>query len=472
MALLVLLNGALAAYATPISDWLDPTEYIQLSRSFLGQATDVNLAHRSPLFSLVLAGFMLLLKPPLLYKAAVIFQYALLVFTSWMVYGLFQRVFSARWPAMFTALLFNLSFATIFYANLIQTEIITVFLVVWSVVILMKMEDQGKFIQFFALGAVVGLIALARFSAVPLVVTYFVLLLIILFRKKAPAKKWALSTGMFLAPYLFVINAWCLYNQVHHGFYGLFPHSGQGVSRNITVASVRPEYKVSAANQPILEIFLKAKETYLEESKSIIKGFLVKLDKNHVLALMYGGYNIYLEALPGLRQHFGLPAAAGEYELSTKLAGFYEEVSSQNQAFVLQFRFISFLNGLRVAENGSLPSEYGQINLNFLPNFLFKIYRFAFMGISLFVFFAFFYFIAKGIRNRWSFEFTLLAMFLLVFSFWGINFAFVTAADASRFKFPAEPFILGLFVYYAALIGKGLAGRYGARLQQRQTEVK
>ena len=473
MLLLAILNGALAAYATPITDRFDPTEYILLSQSFLGKATDVNLAHRSPLFSMMLAGLMLLLKPPLLYKVTVIIHYILIACTSWMVYRLFQRVFSAKWLAMLSALLFNVSFATITFANLIQTEILTVFLVVMSLVILVKLDEYDKYAQCFALGTVAGLISLARFSAVPLVFTFFVLLLIVLYRQKAPARRWAFSIGTFFVPYLLLINAWCLHHKYHDGFYGLFPRSsGQTVSRNITVASIRPEYKVSEENKPVLAIFLKARENYLKESPVSIKGSGSVLDKLGISADFYGGYNIYLGAGPDLRRHFGLSASSGEYEISQKLAGFYQEISRQNQGFVLKFRFISLLYSFRVSESGSLSAEFGKTNLNILPDFLFKIYGLAFTGISLFVFFAFFYFTISGIKNGWNFDFTLLSMFFIVFSFWGINFAFVTAVDANRFKFPAEPFIFGLFVYYATQVGQWLTQRFRSRPYRHPSTVQ
>lgn len=470
--MLAVLNGALAAYATPITDRFDPTEYILLSQSFLGQATDVNMAHRSPLFSIILAGLMLLLKPPLVFKAMVVVHYILVAFTSWMVYRLFQRVFTAKWPAMLSALMFNLSFATITFANLIQTEILTVFLVALSLVILIKIGDYGKRAHFYALGAVVGLISVARFSAVPLIITYLVLLLVVLFRQKAPAKEWVFSIGAFFIPYLLLINAWCLYNKDHYSFYGLFPRSdGQTVSRNITVSSIRPDFKVSEEYKPVLAIFLKARDNYLKEYP-MHQGGGSKPDRFGFDVDFYGGYNIYLGAGPDLRQHFGLPASSGEHELTQKLTGFYRDISAQNQAFVLKFRFLSFFYGLRASETGSMPAEFGRTNLNILPDFAFKIYRLSFAGISLVVFFAFFYFAATGIKNGWAFDFTLLVMFFIVFTFWGINFAFVTAVDANRFKFPAEPFIFGLFVYYAVQIGHGLIPGLRSRLNRLKIPVQ
>ena len=177
-----------------------------------------------------------------------------------------------------------------------------------------------------------------------------------------------------------------------------------------------------------------------------------EFDKFNIITDLYSGYGIYSEARPELSRHFNLPESSGEYELSLKLGDFYQEIAKQNNTFILKFRFISFLSSFRASSNGALPSKYGKINLNILPAFVMMLYGIAFLCISVFVFFAFFFFIWKGIKISWHFDFTLLAMFLLIFSFWGINFVFAAAGDANRFKFPVEPLILGLFVYYMVQI--------------------
>jgi hypothetical protein len=67
---------------------------------------------------------------------------------------------------------------------------------------------------------------------------------------------------------------------------------------------------------------------------------------------------------------------------------------------------------------------------------------------SLVVFVSFLFFIFNSIKAKFNPDITLLTLFFVVYSFWGINFMFFTVGDANRFKFPAEPLIIGLFVYY------------------------
>ena len=312
----------------------------------------------------------------------------------------------------------------------------------------MKVYDQGQIIQFAALGSVVGLFSLARFNAVPLIVTFIILLPFVLKHQKAQAGRWVFSVGAFLIPYLLVINAWCLYNYYNNGFYGLFPRTGLEVPRNVTVASIRPENTVSGANKPVLDIFVSARAEYLSSALPQIKGSFKEYDRFGILSGLYDGYAIYGLAAPKLRKFYNLPEQSGEYELSANLAGFYREIPAQNKAYISKFRFFSLLSSFRASSGGALPEKYGKINLNILPPFAFKVYKVGFLFISFSVFIAFFFFIGNGIKNAWHFDFTLLTMFLIVFSFWGINFVFVTENDANRYKFPAAPFIIGLFVYY------------------------
>lgn len=451
--LLVLFNLLLAIYATPISDLGDAPDYLLLAQSFLGEDIGRNLSHRSPLYSMGLAGLMLLFQPPVLYKLIVIIQYALLALSSWMLYGVYKRLYPGNRPAIVVALLFNCSLGTIYYANIFLPQILGVFLSVLSLHMLLKYYDTGKWAQAFFLGTIVGLLVLARFNTLPLIVSYLVLLLIVLTGQKASIRKRALALGGFLFSYLFILNAWCLYNQHKHGFYGILPHIRSGVSRNVAVASIRPGNTVSEANQPVLDIFLDARQTVLSAGPPVLKGSLLKniqgvLGRSDFFTASQLGYPVYIEARPRLLQYFNLPESAGEHELAEQLAGFYAEISRQNQAFVWESRAYSFVNGFRAAISGPLPPEYGKTNLNILPAFLFKIYKLAFFLLSLVVFFVFFPFAWKAIRQIRQVDFTLLASFIIVFSYWGINFAFVTTNDANYYKFLAEPFILGIFVYY------------------------
>jgi len=87
--------------------------------------------------------------------------------------------------------------------------------------------------------------------------------------------------------------------------------------------------------------------------------------------------------------------------------------------------------------------------LIFFPSFLIKLNKILNIIISFSVFIFFFIFIYKSFKDYpQKPDFTLLVLFIIVVSFWGINFLFVTGTDANRYKFPAEPFIIGLFIYF------------------------
>jgi len=471
---LILLNTGLAVYATPMFDFEDAGAYISFSHTFLGDGTGDNFAHRSPFYSIVLAGFTLLFRQPaVLYKVMIFFNYALVAATAWMVYLLFRRLFSTKKMAVLAALLFNISFATIFFANLLQTEILTVFFTVLAFTLLMKIHEKEGIGYIIIYSAAIGLLSLTHYNTVPLIFTFTILLCISLFQNKKTVRKWIVSLIAFLIPCFLIINAWCFYNQQHNGFYGLFPHSGGNISRNIIVASIRPEDKVSTGNQPLLDIFVKARATYLNAEEIRTKGSLSKFDKFDFLTDLFSGFEIYSVARPKLFDYFKLPGSSGEYELSLKLSGFYQEIAKQNQGFIQKFRFISLLNGFRASSKGSLPQKYGIINLNILPAFSFMIYSIAFILLSMVVFIAFFFFIWKGIKRKWHFDFIFLGMFLIIFSYWGINFVFITAGDANRFKFPAEPFILGLSLYYIAGVWNWVTKLVGERYDKyRKLKIK
>jgi hypothetical protein len=453
VVILIVMNLMLAFYATPVTNLGDESVYIKLSKVFLGEVENVNLQHRSPLYSIIMAGFMLIFKAPVLYKVIIVFQYILVAITAWLVYLLFRCLFLRKELAMIVALLFNLSFSTIFFANILLTEILTVFLLVLSVFLLLRVFDQCGLKRILALGTAIGLLSLARFNAIPLVVTFIALLGYILFRQKVSVKKWIYSMVVFIFSYALILNLWCLYNYQSNGFYGIFPGAALGIPkspRNVTIASIRPGNIVSEENKSVLEIFLKAREEYLTKIAKIKaqKGSFTSLDKSGILNGLYSGYAIFGLASPALRAHFKLPDSASDSEVTLKLADFLKEISAQNNRFLWKFRFYSFLSGFRASVGGVLPIEYGNINLNILPAITFRIFKLIFVLISGFVFIAFFFFLMSTIKNKFEPDIPLLVMFFIIFSFWGINFVFFAVGDANRFKFPAEPLIIGLFVYY------------------------
>ncbi len=444
ISILVFVNLILAIWSVPVTDLSDESSYIMLSKAILG-SEHANLAHRSPLYSIVVAGLMLVIQPPFLFKAVVFLQYAMVGIIAWLIFKIFRPLFAGNIPAMLIAILFNLSLSTLYYANIILTEILTAFLLVLSVYFLLQSSRQLTYKNLGLTGFMLGLLALARFNTIPIVVTFFLLLVYLLVKEKVSLLNSVKSFLVFSAPLFILVNLWCTYNYVNNGFYGLFPGSYRGVPRNAVVASIRPGNEVSPENEPILRIFLKAAERNLETTPPGRKGSLAGVDKFKVLNDLYSGYQIYNFANNDLKAYFGLDAETGEYEMNSLLNAFYKEIMNQNKAFITKMRFVSFLSGFRAATS-DLPAGYGRINTNILPSWVFVVYKITMLFISVSVFFSVFLFVMKIIMRRWKINFTLLVFYAVVFSFWFINFYFVTVNDANRFKFPAEPFIIGLFV--------------------------
>lgn len=445
---LLVVNLWLALNATPVTDFGDAPDYIEISKAWLGEVKGVNFAHRSPLYSIIMAGFMLIFDDPVIFKMIVVFQYLLVAISCYLIYQIFLRLFVNKFMPAIIALAFNFSLPTIFYANIMLAEILAAFLFIVALYFLLQFFDQMQSRSVLILGTALGLLALARLNTAPLIVTFTVLLMYLMYCKKATWKRWIFSLMLLLIPILAILNTWAVYNYRHYGFYGLFPVSYGGISRAAIAASIRPENRVSKENQPALDIFLETRNEFLAAKAPVKKGSLARLDKLGFLSDIYGGFRIYLLALPKLHHYYQLPAGAGEHELSQELSGFYKEIVKQNRGFIWKLRLYSLLNSFRASSGASLPREYGTINLNILPSIAFKIYKLAFFFVSVVVFGTLIVFLITFIKNKLQANFTLLTMYFMIFSFYAINFSYISESDSNRFKFPADPLIIGLFLYH------------------------
>jgi hypothetical protein len=462
--LLVVINVSLAFYSTPVVNYSDSDSYIALSKQILTGNIDQNLSHRSPLYSIILAGFLKISDEPGTLKAMIYLNYFLLFGTSLIIYSLFRRIFINKYPALLITVAFNLSLPAIFFANLLLTEIPTVFLLAVTIYLLIKFHETGRPVCLVFMGLSAAFLALARFNAVPIVLAFLILICYLLLVYKAYSfKRWLFTSLFFVIPCLLLLNIWAVYNYNRNGFYGLFPGSGTIINRNVIVASINKDNKVSAEYQPVLDIFLKAKVKYAGTPVEELKGSIRSKYKTDILRDMYSGFPVYSIAYPELVEFFKVQNPEVGDQLDKELGGFYKEILHQNSGFIRKVRIYSFLSGFRASASGVLSSEYGRINLNILPAFIIKLNKLIFPFISFVVFVSFFFFAGNLFQNRnLRPDFVLLTLFIIIFSFWGINFIFVTAADANRFKFPAEPFIIGLFVYYATKIANFIFNRAAA----------
>jgi 4-amino-4-deoxy-L-arabinose transferase-like glycosyltransferase len=461
LIILIIINLGLAIYATPITREGDAQDYINMTRYMWGDDVVMYYLRRSPLYPIILSVFIQIFNQDVAIEIIVIMQYLLVALTTWMVYKIFKQVFQINKLAIITALSFNFSFATIYYANIIQTEILTVFIFVLAVLILLRIYKTGKIKGYFILGLILGLLLLARYNTFPLVVTFGVLFSIDLFLKKCSIKKWTCSIGAYTISFLLVTNMWCIYNYKRYGYYDLFPNSSASfVSRNVIVSSIRSENVVTDENKPILKIFINARNYYYQQNTQLIKGSMAKLDKYEFLNSLYDGYSIYRIAVPELMMYYEIDSNKGTSELSNKLGSFYKEIASQNKSFLWKCRILSLLNSMRASSGGGLPKDYGSINLNILPSFVFILYKISIFLISCIFLISLIFYVIRIIINKFRFDIILLSLYVVVFSFWFMNVLFITANDANRFKFPSEPLIFGLAIFSINEGIKSLMGKY------------
>ena len=440
----IVINLFLAWYATPIVMFGDAPVYVKWAQSFIGELPYIDNGHRSPFYSILVAGFMLIFKEPV-FKVVVVFQYMLLGASVWLTFLVFARAFHLKYKAMLVALLFNFSFSSIHYANLMQTEILTLFLFMCSVYGIVRLFEEVKKSILFFVGVSVGLLFLARFNAVPLLLCYVGILGNLFYTKRFGFGRAFRSLFYFLLPVVLLVNGWCFYNYTLNHFYGLFPGAGS-VPRNVTVASIRPNNVVTDQQKPILTIFLNAKEqvqhqTYTVRSKGYISVWgLDKVDQ------VSQGHAIFMKAMPELCRFFKLKKNASSLELRTHLDAFYRTIYKQNSSFIWKSRVVSLFFSFTHSAS-SLPDSFGQINLNILPSYFFVGYKALILLLSLTVFIASFFFGYQFLRSQEAISIEIFIAYLFVFGFWGINFVFATTSDASRYKFPCEPLVFGLFVY-------------------------
>ena len=447
---LLLVNIVLVLYSTPVVDIGDTTAYISMAKAFACGNTGVLPPSRSPLLSLIISPLFSLFQDNLAFGLVVIFNYILLFSTSILVMYFFRQLFSNMLLPFIIALSFNLSLSTIGYANIVLTEILTVFLLTTSLYLLVLYRNKGKILFVIVCGITVALTGLARFNTIPIIVTFIIAILYTsICIKKETRKRIAIVSFAFILPYLLIINSWAYFQYTNNRGYGLFPSSTSArgfVAPNAQVAIIDEDIIVSPELQPILDIYLSAKVEINESMNSSRSASLSRFDFLNILGLLHGNYPARRLAERRLENYFD-QNSIGDQDRTNLHNLYIEEVIAQRQIKILQIRVLSFVSGFRASYAGVLPTEYGNINLNILPIALVKAYKLLIMFASVFVFFSFFYYIFQAIKKR-EINYFVTLCYLIIFSFWGINFVFITTNDANRFKYPAEPWIIGIFIYY------------------------
>lgn len=434
----------------------DAPDYIELAKQFAGIADNsVDLSHRQPLFSLFIAPLILLFGEEGFLYPMMYLQYAMMFASSLLVYQLFRELDLHQRLPIIVALLYLFNLSNIFYAYNSATETIAQFIFLLLVYVLVINAQERKNTLWAAVGLLAGLLVLARFNMIGLPLVILVCILIIHYRAFGLQRVAVLfkSLVFYAASLLLVINAWCMYNYTHRGFYGVFPvqHSGQrwAIPATITEANtVSPEY------QHMLEIFVLARSEHIgKKNETIIKkGSFLKYEFfqeiKEVISPPVSGYAIYLLALPELLDYYQLEnTAANVADLGSLLMPFYQEIARQNQKELFKLRLYSLMNTFR-ASGVILPVEES-INLNILPGFLVQLYKVVVFGaLFLLHILALIHFLVRIGTIRTYQHWRLILLILLIAYFPAIHFYANVIGDANRFKFLAEPIMIGLLVYY------------------------
>jgi hypothetical protein len=434
----------------------DSTAYIELARQFLNISTDpVDLSGRQPLYSLIIAPFIYFFNEEDFLYPLMYLQFLMVFVSSLLVYQTFNKLHFYRYLALISASLYLLSLSTLFYAFNILSETLSLLIFVLIAYVLIINSYKNDLFLWVVIGLLNGLMVLARFNTIGLPIVAILCLLLIHYRNYGFTKIIKLSKSLlcYSLGVFVILNSWSLYNYYTNGFYGVIPsqHKGQ---RWAVPATITKKNTVSAENQHLLNIYIKARETYLmnQPSEKIKKGSLLEYKFIRrivdVMEPAVNGYRIYKLAEPELLKYYHLDYTSQNVAtVGKKLIPFYDEIARQNKKELFRLRIYSLFQTFRASGN-TLPLKE-KINLNILPGFIFKIFK-VLMFIIIFLTYitAFFHFILKIYKIKNYDYWRLFILILLIGYFPIVHFYANVLGDANRFKFPAEPLITGLMLFY------------------------
>lgn len=436
----------------PVPDVGDGPAYLRYAQ-IINENGDTNIfIHRAPLYPWILSIFLHTFENSQAINGMFILQYFLLFISMIFLYKILLVLFEKESLAFCASIIALINFSAIFYGFMLLTETMTLFFLILSLWFLINSITKSSLILLFLCGVSVSAMILTRFNTLPMLFIFLGIIFIL-------ELKWKQNNFIitfrnlviFIIPSIFILNGYAFLNYQKHNFYGLFPEGGSPlVSRNALVATLDGTEKVSGENKVILNIFLSAEEKFKENRLPVRKGSLISNDKFQITEKLYKGYPVYLEALPHLCRYFNINPSRPEPDLSEKLIPFYREIRKLNRNKIRGMRIMSFLSSFR-SSTSLVIGEKPDVNFGKLPAWVIIGYKLTVIAFSVMVFFTSVIYLVlcvwKLIKTNW----TVIMFILIVFGFFFINFAFATESNANRFKFPAEPLIIGLGIYYIYL---------------------
>ena len=438
----------------PIINTGDAPVYIKYARLIAEGGDTGALLHRSPLYPFLLSLIIKVEGVEALPEVVLAIQY-ILIFLSCVVLFIILNYILTRKQSITAAILFFLSLSTIYYGYMILTEILTVFLFILCTWVLVKWISRRSNNNLIILGVLTSLLILARFNTLPIIISF----LFLIGYHSITSDKIKSSSGtlknliFFLIPVIIILNLYAFNNYRKHDFYGLFPTGGSAfVSRNAILMTIDGTESISDINRPVYDIFIKAVDDYKSRPRVKKKdGSLIKIRDTGLNEKIYGGFQIYSIAFPSLCSYYNIDPGKPEPALSGELRSFYSEVVSENRGRIIMMRIYSMLNSFR-SSSGVTMNGFEHTNLGNFPGWVIIFYKITMILMSFFTFIATFIYCIYSILKSESINPFLLSLIILFLSFYFVNFLFAATGDSNRFKFPSDPIMFGLFIFYMAEI--------------------
>ena len=427
----------------------DSSSYLKLAKEFAGYPSNYYNGHRSPLYPLILSVFIRIFREENLLVTILIFQYFILFFSALLLYKITKKIIANSFLCFLTVLLFLINPSTIYYSYIILTETLTVFIFLLTIYFILNLINEHKIIHLLFSGISTGLLILARFNL--LFLPFFILLIVILYllkNNKFSIHNLFKSFLIYTLPLLFILNLWALKNYNTFGEYFLLPTGGVIISRNALLTTFDNNTKVDEKNKEIKEIFLASKNKILNENFKLNESSFLKYSnklKNFVYR-MNSGFMIYSDAVPEIKKHFVLNDSTNSIlTVDNRLSGFYNNILWDNKLKMIIPMSYSFLISFKPTPSSpSLNANIGKFTSKiwFLYKIVFIIFMFLFMYLTIIKLF-------RIIKNKSVLDnLNIMSITIVILYFPIVNFLFATMADANRFKFPAEPLIIMMLIYY------------------------
>ena len=427
----------------------DSSSYLKLAKEFSGYPLNYYSGHRSPLYPLILSLFIRIIAEKNLLITILIFQYFILFFSALLLYKITKKIITNSSLCFLTSILFLINPSTIYYSYMVLTETLTVFLFLLTIYFTINLVNEHKIIYLLFSGISSGLLILARFNL--LFLPFFILLILILYLLKN--NKFSLrylfrSFLIYTLPVIFILNLWALKNYTTFGEYFLLPSGGAIISRNALLITLDNNTKVDEKNKEIKEIFLASKNKILNKNLKLNKSSFLKYSnklKNFVYR-MNSGFIIYSDAFPEIKKYFGLnDSTSSILDVDDRLSSFYYNILWDNKFKMIIPMSYSFLISFKPTPSSpSCNANIGKFisKIWFLYKIVFIISMFLFMYLTIIK-------LLKIIKNKSVLDnLNIMSIIIAILYFPIVNFLFATMADANRYKFPSEPLIIMMLIYY------------------------